>query len=490
MSQITRCPSCATKFKVVADQLRISDGWVRCGQCKEVFDASVHLLPSEPQALLPDVSMIASRPPPTPVTRAVDVVRAWGAPPSAGTPAAPLAPGVPPANELELSWDSPAPGAVLDVPVQAVPSFLVAGKATFAYPEQELTLQPAAPFAWRSVVPPIGTALFGGAVPGTEPLVPMADAMAPLIPSDRENPSEKESPAVEVDERPAGYEMPFDELREEWPEEEQAEDPSPGGTVLCPSLEFPRKQVQTKPTAGGDFVDEQELSQTRTDSPGQGPGTSFDDSFCPEPLFTEREGRSDDVQGVAPGFIPREQEENDLPDETSEEDEVSFVRAAKRKAFWRRPLVRTGLGVIALVLLCTLALQIVLQERGRIAAMDVRVRPWLQMLCEPFQCALAPLRQISDVVIESSSFNKARGDSYQLIFAIKNRATVPLSMPAMELTLTDAQDQPVLRRVFLPQEMAAPTELPALGEWTSSVAVVVTTGGARVAGYRLLAFYP
>ncbi|KAF1048588.1 zinc-ribbon and DUF3426 domain-containing protein [Xylophilus sp.] len=43
MSQITRCPSCATLFKVVPDQLRISDGWVRCGQCGEVFDAAAQL---------------------------------------------------------------------------------------------------------------------------------------------------------------------------------------------------------------------------------------------------------------------------------------------------------------------------------------------------------------------------------------------------------------------------------------------------------------
>jgi hypothetical protein len=93
-------------------------------------------------------------------------------------------------------------------------------------------------------------------------------------------------------------------------------------------------------------------------------------------------------------------------------------------------------------------------------------------------------------MIDSSSFHKGRGDSYQLTFAIKNRATVPLAMPALELTLTDVQDQPVLRRVFLPNEMAAPTELPASGEWAASVAVIVTTGGARVAGYRLLAFYP
>jgi predicted Zn finger-like uncharacterized protein len=43
MSLITQCPACATMFKVVPDQLRISDGWVRCGQCDEVFDANAHL---------------------------------------------------------------------------------------------------------------------------------------------------------------------------------------------------------------------------------------------------------------------------------------------------------------------------------------------------------------------------------------------------------------------------------------------------------------
>ena len=39
MSLITRCPACGTSFRVVPDQLRISQGWVRCGQCAEVFDA-------------------------------------------------------------------------------------------------------------------------------------------------------------------------------------------------------------------------------------------------------------------------------------------------------------------------------------------------------------------------------------------------------------------------------------------------------------------
>jgi predicted Zn finger-like uncharacterized protein len=42
MGLITQCPACHTLFKVVADQLKISDGWVRCGQCREVFDAQAH----------------------------------------------------------------------------------------------------------------------------------------------------------------------------------------------------------------------------------------------------------------------------------------------------------------------------------------------------------------------------------------------------------------------------------------------------------------
>ena len=39
MSLATRCPACSTVFRVVPDQLRVSEGWVRCGRCTEVFNA-------------------------------------------------------------------------------------------------------------------------------------------------------------------------------------------------------------------------------------------------------------------------------------------------------------------------------------------------------------------------------------------------------------------------------------------------------------------
>ncbi len=39
MSLATRCTACSTVFRVVQDQLKVSEGWVRCGRCNEVFNA-------------------------------------------------------------------------------------------------------------------------------------------------------------------------------------------------------------------------------------------------------------------------------------------------------------------------------------------------------------------------------------------------------------------------------------------------------------------
>lgn len=404
MSQITRCPSCTTKFKVVADQLRISDGWVRCGQCKEVFDASVHLLPAEPQVLLPDVSMAAARPLPTPVAHATDAGRAWGAPTAAVNPAAASVVTMPPVDAHDLPWDSPAPDAVQEVSVPAVPAFLVTGAAAVYSPEMEPTLQAASPFAWRPVVPVSDADLAEG-------VAPIVDAPASAIPADGGQLPNERASASHLDESLAGYELPSAVLPDtEWIEDVLAEDSAHAANALHPPLDLLRKRSVEEQILGGLGDDGQECVQTHEDGPERVTNTSFDESISPESLSNTGLGRGEELAETSSGGLPPEQEGDDLHEEALDADEVSFVRAAKRKAFWRRPLVRAGLGVVAVVLLCTLVLQAMLQERDRIAATAPRVRPWLQMLCEPFQCALAPLRQISDVVIDSSSFNKGRGD--------------------------------------------------------------------------------
>jgi len=50
MSLATRCTHCGTIFRVVQDQLKISEGWVRCGRCQEVFSALEGLFDLEREA--------------------------------------------------------------------------------------------------------------------------------------------------------------------------------------------------------------------------------------------------------------------------------------------------------------------------------------------------------------------------------------------------------------------------------------------------------
>ncbi len=152
MSLATRCPSCGTTFKVVRDQLRISDGWVRCGRCSEVFDATAALheddgaggwvaqtpppLPAiDEQALPPAASMapepavppVQAPPPPAagpalpaidwPARDLLDLPRAPA--PEPATPATPPAPALPPLPSLNLVADAPGPSAVAAPPPEA-----------------------------------------------------------------------------------------------------------------------------------------------------------------------------------------------------------------------------------------------------------------------------------------------------------------------------------------------------------------------------------
>lgn len=348
MSLITRCPSCGTMFKVVPDQLRISQGWVRCGHCAEVFDASAHLQDREPAA-------------------------AFGA----GAP-----PGSPPAT-------TPA-GA------QANAASAIASLAQAKLLEK--TKQEALE---QALAEEAALALAGVPdVPDTE-----GGADDPLYP-------------------------PFSLLRAD--------------------------------------------SEAGADGAGDQSGEA-------EP---------------APASLPPATSAKDAKTAAREADrldDVSFVRQARRKAFWRRPAVRAFLLLAGLVLAALLAGQYAVYDRDRLAARTPALRPVLEALCGPLQCTVGPSRQIESIVIDSSSFNKLRGDAYRLSFTLKNLAAVPVAMPAMELTLTDSQDQPVVRRVLAPSDLGASSSmLAAASEWSGTIAMGVTANGAsaRIAGYRLLAFYP
>ena len=336
MSMITSCPACGTMFRVVPDQLKISEGWVRCGHCAEVFDAAANL--SDESILVePPLAEHATRPADLPAT---------------------------------------------------VP--------------QDLSTQPA-PLPLRRAEP--------------EPQPP-----APAPEGSIDSSSFLESQSLE----PSPLDTPF---------------------VFRPS-DLARKGGESSVLPSSLEVDSEVPSSLR------------DDDDDDEPRHA-------------------------LPN-------VSFVRQARRRDFWRRPAMRILLALASLGLAALLLGQLAYHDRDRLAQAQPALRPWLGILCDAVGCTIGPPRQIEAIVIESSGFNRVSDDTYRLSFTLRNTAPVQVAMPSLELTITDGQDQTVARRVITPLEIGATGGVIAAGgDWARTVGLAVDAPeNARVAGYRLLAFYP
>ncbi len=167
------------------------------------------------------------------------------------------------------------------------------------------------------------------------------------------------------------------------------------------------------------------------------------------------------------------------------------MRAARRQAFWRSAPVRVSLWVLCVLLTGLLAVQIAWHERDRLAAQTPALRPLLIQLCTALDCELQPYRHIAAVLIDSSGLSKGGpGDSYQLQVTLKNTSAVDVAMPALELSLTDAQEAVLVRRVLLPDEWGGPAVLPAASEWSVRTPVALQGAASQLSGYRVLAFYP
>lgn len=380
MSLITRCPACGTMFKVVADQLKIAQGWVRCGQCSEVFDASSQLLPAEAAELGPPAS-------------ATDEMSA-----------------------LEPTFPQPQGARYPEIQPNPIPD-----------PTGELS-----------------TSLADGEHLSSKRL---------------EFDEAQQDDGSDFD--PAGWKRALQQLQQQ-------------------ELDASRLNVPPAEAPPG----RQELARTATADDDSG----FESSNLPEPK--------------APDSVAENSEEVDVEGLQN----LSFVRDARRKAFWKRPPVRVSLAVLSLLLLSALVLQWVMQQKDSLAALEPRLVPALQALCGPLRCEVKPPRHIESLVIDSSSFNRIGPDTYRLSFALKNTGITALEMPSLELTLTDTQDQALVRRVLAPGQFGATTAtLASHSELAGAVNLKVSADGGRaglpspssapaaplrVAGYRILAFYP
>jgi predicted Zn finger-like uncharacterized protein len=169
----------------------------------------------------------------------------------------------------------------------------------------------------------------------------------------------------------------------------------------------------------------------------------------------------------------------------------SFMRASQTKS---KSPKRFALGFVCLLLAAVFLGQILMQERDRLAATQPLFQSGLQSLCSIAGCEIAPVRQIESVVIESSSFTKVRADVYRVNVTLKNTSQIELAIPSLELTLTDPQDQISVRRIFDANALAPSDAVMLAGSEISAslpISIAPQIGNqSRVAGYRLLVFYP
>jgi hypothetical protein len=169
----------------------------------------------------------------------------------------------------------------------------------------------------------------------------------------------------------------------------------------------------------------------------------------------------------------------------------SFMQAknhAQPEARYRH--VWLGLSVLLGVIFF---LQLLVSERDRLAATAPGLKPLLVSLCSALDCKIAPLQHIESIVIDSSSFVKFNTDVSRLNFTFKNTNPMELMLPSLELTLTDIHDQPVIRRIIDAGDLGAKTDTIASGAELSTtlpLGIKIPNGAERIAGYRLLAFYP
>ena len=117
-------------------------------------------------------------------------------------------------------------------------------------------------------------------------------------------------------------------------------------------------------------------------------------------------------------------------------------------------------------------------------------KPWLTQMCIHLSCRFDVPRDAQAISIESHDLqaDPANKNLLALIALLRNRANYVQDAPHLELTLTDAQDAPIARRVLTPRDYFASAPMGAGAEL--QVRLSIDAGQVRASGYRLYAFYP
>jgi predicted Zn finger-like uncharacterized protein len=184
----------------------------------------------------------------------------------------------------------------------------------------------------------------------------------------------------------------------------------------------------------------------------------------------------------------------DEADEIDDEEEPGFLKRGRRKQRLSKRL-RIAFGLGSLVLLIAALLQGAYAFRNQLAGSFPQAKPWLTQMCNIAGCRIDLPAQISSVSIESSELQTLASakNRFVLTTLLRNYSTTAQEWPYIELTLNDANEKPLLRRVFkpedyLPSRNEALAGFPAASERTIKINFELSQ--VQASGYRVYLFYP
>jgi predicted Zn finger-like uncharacterized protein len=187
------------------------------------------------------------------------------------------------------------------------------------------------------------------------------------------------------------------------------------------------------------------------------------------------------------------QPEADAPIDVRALDRAGRFEWKPRKPLRERP--RTLYGAAIVSLLIAFAAQGLFEYRDALAAHAPVTRAFLQGACHLLGCTIEPVRDPAALSIEASDLQADPGHRGLLVLSatIRNRAPYAIALPYLELTLTDASDQVVVRRAFAPADYVGRASDPAAGipgNGENVVKLFLDASATAQAGYRLYLFYP
>jgi predicted Zn finger-like uncharacterized protein len=462
MALATQCPHCGTMFRVASDQLKLRGGIVRCGSCQEIFDGSAALVDLDappPQSKAPAPVEAEAAPAPAPEVQAEAPVVAAAVPED--EPLAPLEVAV----ELPRFEDQPV--YTLDFDHTFDPFGILPKVDAPDEPQPELE-EPAPPPQppWSQLLKdpePVVEA----PEPANEPVA--EDAAEPA-------PAPDEAPVTQgVGRIEPAFGLPVDEELVAAPLPDHEPEPDP---VIAAAPPRGKRPADDAPP------------MLRHESP---PSTISHPTAAhvPPVARTAAAKRADKAAARRSKLTPTRIEAQPKL-RAAEIDEPEFVkRGRQQEQNGRARKIALVAGAIALLVL--LVMQGTLSFRNALAARFPATKPVLVSSCAVFGCRVELPAQIDNLAIETGELTTLGGGVYSFTTELRNTAGTAQAWPSLELALTDANDKPLVRRVFGPTDyLAAGTVLPngIAPRTEQAIKLHFRVDDLKPSGYHIAVFYP